>query len=76
MVYKHEFKLDEVLTAATPGLEQRFDADLKEERVLQAQHGGSQKLGFTRGDNFFFFFFKRLLLLSFHKPRTFHSSEK
>lgn len=47
MVCKHDWELGEVLTAAAPGLEQRFDADLKEDRVLQAQHGGSQKLGFT-----------------------------
>lgn len=43
MVCKHESKLGEVLTAATPRLEQRFDADLKEDRILQAQHGGSRK---------------------------------
>lgn len=52
MVCKHELELGEVLTAATPRLEQRFDADLKEDRILQAQHGGSQKLGFTRGNKF------------------------
>lgn len=49
MVCKHDGALGEVLTAAAPGLEQGFDADLKEDRVLQAQHGGSQKLGFTTG---------------------------
>lgn len=41
VVCKHVCKLDNVLTAATPRLEQRFDADLKEDRILQAQHGGS-----------------------------------
>lgn len=40
VVCKHVWKLDTVLTAAAPGLEQRFDADLKEDRILQAQHGG------------------------------------
>lgn len=52
MVCKHDLELSEVLTAATPRLEQRFDADLKEDRILQAQHGGSQKLDFTMGGNF------------------------
>lgn len=49
MVCKQESELGEVLTAATPRFEQRFDADLKEDRILQVQHGGSQKLGFTGG---------------------------
>lgn len=53
MVCKHECKLGKVLTAATPRLEQRFDADLKEDRILQTQHGGSQKLGFTRRHKFY-----------------------
>lgn len=53
MVCKHECELGEVLTAATPRLEQRFDADLKEDRILQAQHDGSQKLGFTRRHKFY-----------------------
>lgn len=44
MVCKHECKLGKVLTAATPRFQQRFDADLKEDRILQAQHGGSQKV--------------------------------
>lgn len=48
MVCKHVCELGRVLTAATPRLEERFDADLKEDRILQAQHGGSQKLSFTR----------------------------
>lgn len=52
MVCKHDLELGEVLTAATPRLEQRFDADLKEDRILQAQHGGSQKLDFTTGGIF------------------------
>lgn len=43
MVCKHECKLAKVLTVATPRLEQRFDADFKEDRILQAQHGGSPK---------------------------------
>lgn len=41
VVCKHVCELGEVLTAAAPRLEQRFDADLKEDRILQAQHGGS-----------------------------------
>lgn len=49
MVCKQESELGKVLTAATPRFEQRFDADLKEDRILQVQHGGSQKLGFTGG---------------------------
>lgn len=36
---KHELTLGRVLTAATPWLEQRFDADLKEYGILKAQHG-------------------------------------
>lgn len=43
MVCKHECELGKVLTVATPGLEQRFDADFKKDRILQAQHGGSPK---------------------------------
>lgn len=35
-------KLRWVLTAAAPGLEQRFDADLKEDRILQAQHDAAR----------------------------------
>lgn len=53
MVCKHACKLGKVLTAATPRLEQRFDADLKEDRILQAQHGGSPKLGFTPRHKFY-----------------------
>lgn len=54
MVCKHVVcKNGKILTAATPRLEQRFDADLKEDRILQAQHGGSQKLGFTRRYKFY-----------------------
>lgn len=51
MVCKHVCRLGKVLTAATPRLEERFDADLKEDRILQAQHGGSQKLSFTERRN-------------------------
>ena len=50
MVCKHASKLGRVLTAATPRLEEGFDADLKENRILQAQHGGSSKLRLTRHD--------------------------
>ena len=53
VVCKHVCKLGEVLTAATPRLEQRFDADLKEDRILQAQHGGSRKLSFTRRHKYY-----------------------
>lgn len=48
MVCKHVCKPGRVLTAATPGLEQRLDADLKEDRILQAQHDDCQKLGFKK----------------------------
>lgn len=49
MVSKHEVcKFGVILTAATPRFEQRFDADLKEDRVLKAEHDGGQKLGFKR----------------------------
>lgn len=60
--------MSEVLTAATPRLEQRFDADLKEDRILQAQHGDSQKLGFIH---------KALSLhdsCHFHFPKPKHST--
>lgn len=55
MVCKHLCKLGKILTAATPRLEERFDADLKEDRILQAQHGSSQKLSFPRRHKFYRF---------------------
>lgn len=47
--------LDRVLTAATPWLEQRFDADLKEYGILKAQHGVLPSHG-TRDDFYMAFF--------------------
>lgn len=69
MVCKHESKLGEVLTAATPRLEQRFDADLKEDRILQAQHGGSRKsLTSPEGT-----ILKKFILFFYRVPVTFIS---
>lgn len=47
--------LDRVLTAATPWLEQRFDADLKEHGILKAQHGVLPSHG-TRDDFYMAFY--------------------
>jgi len=37
-----------LLTVPTPGLEQRFDADLKEHRILQTQHDATRGLWVKR----------------------------
>lgn len=41
-----------LLTVPTPGLKERFDADLKEHRILQTQHDATRGLWVKEGTGF------------------------